>query len=130
MKYLLNRNWKIYSENEKSFIADSPCTVFSVLLDNKVIEDPYYRCNEEKARSFLYDDYSFENTFVLTKEDLTRDNYLCFDRLCTIADIYLNDEKIGEARSMHQRYKYKLNKDLLRRENKLRIEFKSSYNYI
>ena len=129
MKYLLNKNWKI-SYRGKSYTADSPCTVLSVLLDNKVIEDPYYRCNEEKARSFLYDDYSFENTFVLTEEDLTKDNYLCFDRLCTIADIYLNDEKIGEARSMHQRYKYKLNKDLLRRENKLRIEFKSSYNYI
>ena len=129
MKYLLNKNWKV-SCNGKSYTSDSPCTVLSVLLSNKVIEDPYYRDNEEKARSYLYDDYSFETGFKLTDEDLSKDNYLCFDRLCTIADIFVNDVKIGEARSMHQRYKYKLDKYILRKENKLRIEFKSSYKYI
>ena len=129
MKYLLNKNWKI-SYKGKEFTSDSPCTVLSVLLNNNIINNPYYKDNEETARSFLFEDYTFENTFELSEEDLNRDNYLCFDRLCTIADIYLNNEKIGEARSMHQRYKFKLNKDLLKKNNILKIKFKSSYKYI
>ena len=129
MKYLLNKNWKI-SYKGKEFTSDSPCTVLSVLLNNNIINNPYYKDNEETARSFLFEDYTFENTFELSEEDLNRDNYLCFDRLCTIADIYLNNEKIGEARSMHQRYKFKLNKDLLKKNNILKIKFKSPYKYI
>ena len=130
MKYLLNKNWSISSKSTKTYQSDSPCTVLSVLLDNKVIDNPYYRDNEKNARSFLYNNYSFVNNFQLSDEDLKRDNYLCFDRLCTIADIFVNDIKIGEARDMHQRYKYKLDNKILRKDNTLRLEFKSSYKYI
>ena len=126
MKYLINKNWII---NNK-YKSDSPCTVLSVLLDNKIIENPYYRDNEKVVRSFLYENYSFINNFSLTDEDLNRDNYLCLDRVCTIADIFVNDIKIGEARDMHQRYKYKLDNKILRKDNVLRIEFKSPYKYI
>lgn len=129
MKRLLNKNWTITSKG-KSFKSDAPCTVLRTLLANKIIDDPYYRINEEKVRPVLYEDYTFENSFNLSDDELQKDLYLCFDRLCTIADIYLNDAKIGESRSMHQRYKFKLNKELLKKENKLRIEFKSSYKYI
>ena len=59
MKYLINKNWII---NNK-YVASTPCTVLSVLLDNKVIDNPYYRDNEKEARSFLYENYSFINNF-------------------------------------------------------------------
>ena len=130
MKYLINQDWNIISSSGKTYKGNSPCTVLSVLLDNHVIENPYYRDNEKNARQFLYENYSFINNFHLSEEDLNRNNYLCFDRLCTIADIYVNDIKIDEARDMHQRYKYKLDNKILRKDNELRIEFKSPYKYI
>ena len=130
MKYLLNKNWKIYCDNGDAFVVNSPCTVLSVLLENKIIPDPYFRDNEEKVRKHLYEDYIFENSFSLTKEDCAKSCYLCFDRLCTIADIFVNNTKIGESKSMHQRYKFKLDNSLLKETNTLKIIFKSSYKYI
>lgn len=130
MKYLLKNHWKITEKNGINVFADAPCSVISALLDNKIIEDPYYRLNEAKVQSYLEQDYTFETTFNLKPEDLERKNYLVFERLCTIAEIFVNNQKIADVSDMQRRYFFALDNKILKSENVLRIEFKSSINYV
>ena len=130
MKYLLKKTWKITGKNGLEVYSDAPCSVISSLLDNKIIENPYYRLNEEKVQSFLEQDYTFETTFKLRPEELKKNNYLIFERLCTIAEIYVNENKIADVSDMQRRYFFKLDNKILKETNNLKIEFKSSINYV
>ena len=130
MKYSLKKTWKITGKNEIEVFADAPCSVISALLDNKIIEDPYYRLNEAKVQTFLEQDYVFENSFKLKKEELGKTNYLVFERLCTIAEIFVNDVKIADVSDMQRRYFFKLDNNILKETNSLVIKFKSSINYV
>lgn len=130
MKYLLKNHWKITGKNEIEVFADAPCSVMSALLNSKIIEDPYYRLNEAKVQSYLEDDYTFEISFKLKPEELAKNNYLVFERLCTIANIFVNGNKIAEVSDMQRRYFIKLDNKILKEDNVLSIEFKSSINYV
>ena len=59
-KITLNGTWKmIRSVDGEEFDAKVPGTVLSVFLDNKVIEDPFYRRNEYKTRELFWEEYQF-----------------------------------------------------------------------
>ncbi len=130
MKHLLNQSWKISSEGIEVVSKSCPCSVMSALLENNLIDDPYYRDNEAKVLPYLKKDYKFETTFVLSKEELSKKNYLVLDRVCTIAKIFVNDVLISDVSDMHIRYHFLLDNKILKAENKLTILFSSSYNYI
>ena len=126
----LKNSWTVNSSKIKGLKGVAPCTVLSLLLDNKIIDDPYFGKNELIAREYLYDDYTFETTFTLTDEQLKNDNYLFLERICTIAEVYLNNIKIADILNFHIIYKLLLNKDILKKENTLRLNFRSPYQYI
>ena len=130
MKYSLNDSWIITSQNGVKVKSSAPCSVISAFLDNKVIEDPYYRNNEEKIQPLLKQDYKFEKSFSLKEEDLKKKNYLVFDRLCTVGEIYVNKVKIADFSDMHIRYVFLLDNKMLKKENNITILFKSSFNYV
>lgn len=130
MKYLLSDSWTITNQNGIKVKSDAPCSVISALLDNKLIENPYYRLNEEKVQPLLKEDYKFEKTFNLNEEDLKKNNYLVFERLCTIGEIFVNNVKISDFSDMHRRYVFLLNNKILKKENTLTLLFKSSFNYV
>lgn len=126
----LKNPWTVNSKRVKDLKGVAPCTALSLLVDNKIIGDPYFRDNENIAREYLEDDYTFETTFSLTDEQLKNDNYLCLDRICTVADIFVNNAKIASVLNFHLSYTIHLDKDLLKKENTLKMVFKSSYKYI
>ena len=101
MKTNLNGEWIISSPTYKNIKATMPGSVLSALLENNLIEDPYYRMNEYEAKKISFEDFDFERDFVLSEEQLKQDNFLCFDGIDTIADIYINDELIFHNRDMH-----------------------------
>ena len=78
MKTSLKGKWKLNSKKLTNLDINIPGTVLDCLLENKIIEDPYYRDNEEKTKPWLFDDYSLTKEFSLTKEQLSKHNYLCF----------------------------------------------------
>ena len=47
MKIALN-HWKMHSERFGSFTCKTPCSLYGVLIENKVIAHPYIGCNEQK----------------------------------------------------------------------------------
>lgn len=130
MKISLNKNWQIDCKKYGIFNNDVPCMVLGTLLKNKKIDDPYYRDNEIKTQKLLYEDYKFINSFDLTEKQRRNPLFLCFDGICTVSEIYINDVLIGKTFDMHQRYKYQIDNAILKEINTIKIIFKSSFNYV
>jgi len=128
----LNNNWKMKEAGGDSYInVTIPGSVYSALLENDLIENPYYRDNENKALKLSEKDYEFVTEFAVS-EDILNCPYavLKFFGLDTIADIWLNGEHLGYVDNMHREWEYEV-KSLLKKEgNILKIEFHSPVKYI
>ncbi len=115
-KYLLNGIWnmKILGRDEgfpgaEGIRAKIPGSVISNLLEQGLIEDPYYRANELGLLPLMDNDFLFETEFSLKREQLDADAlYLRFGGIDTIADIFVNDIKIGHTENMHRSYEFDL----------------------
>ena len=55
-KFLLNGKWKIQS-NTYDTVGDVPGSVYSALLQNGLMEDPFYRDNERKALEIMDEEF-------------------------------------------------------------------------
>ena len=56
---------------EHHFSATAPCSMYSILLENKVIDDPYYRTNEHTAKLLSNEDCEMATSFTVTEEMLS-----------------------------------------------------------
>ena len=139
----LNTGWK-FSISEKSFKAndisaenakpgnwfgaDVPGTVHTDLLQNKLIDDPYYSDNELKLKWVADQDWIYQNEFDF-EENPNEDIFLVFDGLDTIADVYLNGSKLGSTENMFIKYKFNITGKLKKGGNVLNIIFHSPVKY-
>ena len=122
-------NWKMDYDEYKGLECKVPCDMYSVLLDYGYIEDPYYGTNEEKLTSFSDKDCTFYTQIELSKDELAYDKIeLNFYGLDTICDIYFNGQKLDSVMNMHRMYSYDI-KSLAKKENEIRLEFKSPTKY-
>lgn len=111
--------------------ASVPVTVCHTLKENGVIPDPYFVDNEKKIQSIFDMDYSFEKRFEVSKEELSCDKAeLVFEMLDTIADVYLNGEKLFSADNMFLKYALPVKEKLVVGENVVRIDFHSPVKYL
>ena len=105
-----------------------PGSMYSFLLNNNLIEDPYYRDNEYKALELSHHDYTFERKFDFEK---TGDEVaLRFEGLDTFCDVYLNGKKVGQSDNMHVTYEFDVTDVLKNGENTLVVECHQTLDYI
>lgn len=106
--------------------AQVPGTVFEALIDNKVIDDPFYGENEHEMKWVYESDWSYEKEFTL-KPEFLKYKYIIlrFNGLDTIADVHLNGERIGSVNNMFVRYDFEVKTKLKESLNKIIINFKS-----
>ena len=108
-----------------------PGTVYTDLLRNGNMEDPFWKDNEIRALPLMEDDYEYEVCFDSDEEMKKQDQVLLhFDGLDTIADIYLNQKHIGKAYNMHRIWEYDATDCLREKENLLRVVLHSPLKYI
>ena len=80
-----------------------PGTVYTDLLRNGNMEDPYWKDNEDAACALMEDDYEYECRFVPDEALMrSRTRLLTFDGLDTCASVYLNGKLLGEPCNMHR----------------------------
>ena len=108
-------------------VGNIPGSLFSFLLENNLIDDPFYRDNELKALDLTYDDYTFERGFELNKSK--SEYFLCFEGLDTFCDVYLNGKHISYTDDMHIRYEFDVTNDLKSGFNVLKIVCHSIHEY-
>jgi len=111
--------------------ATVPGCVHTDLLNNKLIDDPFYRDNEQKLQWIGKTDWEYQTSFVVTPEVLTRDNIdLVFEGLDTYATVFLNDALLLNADNMFRTWRLDSKRLLRSGANTLRIRFRSPINEV
>ena len=107
-----------------------PGSVYSALLADGTLPDPYWRENEGEAFELLRNDFEFFRTFE-TDESLlcSKRVILCCEGLDTLAHVYVNGHKVGYADNMHITWEWDVKPLLKAGENHLLIRFDSPVEY-
>lgn len=128
----LNDCWYMRSLCEKEYIkATIPGSVYSDLLKNHKMDNPYYRDNELKALKLMDMDYEYKRNFNVAKDMINCDEVMLhFDGIDTLADIYLNGQFIAYVNNMHRTWEFEVKKYLKQEDNELKIIFNSPTKFI
>lgn len=126
----LHSGWKFRQANRNEWHpATVPGVVHTDLLDNGLIEDPYYRLNERALQWIDKEDWIYEVSFdagALTRGyEHVRLEFLGLD---TYADVFLNETRILTADNMFRRWAAEVKPLLKERGNVLRVYFHSPIN--
>jgi len=132
MKQLLNGLWKMKRiDEDKVYDAHVPTTMYKVLLDNKVIEDPFYGENDFKLTNLSNYSYAFFRTFDVNEELFQCERIdIEFLGLDTLASIFINNVQVGQTNNMHRTYRFNVKEHLVLGENYIYVKFDSPTEFI
>lgn len=125
----LNTAWKFRQVGTIEWLsAKVPGCVHTDLLENKRIEDPFYRNNEKNLQWIGEKDWEYTTDFEVDDATLQRDNVnLVFKGLDTYADVYLNEKLILKTDNMHREWVVDCKTMLNSGKNSLRVYFNSVF---
>lgn len=126
-KTLLNGIWNMTGGG---YACDGtvPGSVYSFLLEKKLIPDPYYRANEREVLKITENDFDFSKKFNLEKSDFPV--FLHCDGLDTLCDIYINGKYIAHTDNMHRSYEFDVTDVLSDGENEIKLTFLSPNRFV
>lgn len=123
-------NWKMTYREHKQLSCTAPASLYSVLLQHGLIEDPFFALNEKKLLDLARWGCIFETEFTVGTEALSHEfAELEFLGLDTICKIELNGITLGEVKNMHRCYVYDVKSILNVGKNHLRLDFSSPILY-
>ncbi len=127
----LNGKWKMQKKGDSQLTeALVPGSVYNDLLNAGLMEDPYFRDNEESALQLSCNDYEYSRTFIISDEIIQSDMvYLLCMGLDTLSEIYINEKHISDTNNMFRTYRFDIKEFLHKGENSIRILFNSPVNY-
>ena len=120
---ILINNWEFREQGQEWFPAVVPGSVHLDLYSNNLIDDPFYRANENKLQWIEDKHWEYKAEFSLDQDFI--DNkciHLIFSGIDTYADVYLNDSLIHKCDNFFVSYDIKLD-SLLKVSNELRFVF-------
>lgn len=116
---------------EESVPASVPGSVYQDLLQNGLIEDPFYRDNEDAALALMENGFVYSRAFEATEQLLGCDTVLLrCEGLDTLAAVTLNGEQIGSADNMHRIWEIDVSGSLRQGRNEIAIRFDSPTKWI
>ncbi|MDP3148462.1 MAG: glycoside hydrolase family 2 TIM barrel-domain containing protein [Ignavibacteria bacterium] len=142
-KHELNKNWTFSLaessypiENiknkklkpRKQFAASVPGTIHTDLLNNNLIEDPFYSDNELTMNWISECDWLYQTKFDF-HSDTNKSVDLVFEGIDTISEIYLNNRKLDSTNNMFLTYSYNVKNILKPTDNTLKVVLKSPVRY-
>lgn len=133
IKKILNQGFRMRAVSDTEFQeAVVPGTVYTDLLRSGKMEDPFYKDNEILSKPLMEQEYEYLCHFPYAADEFAECSHILlhFDGLDTLADIFLNGERVGEAYSMHREWEYDVTERLTEGENELRVVFASSLAYL
>lgn len=128
----IKTGWQFREAGKESwYSAIVPGCVHTDLLSNKLIEDPFYRDNEQKLQWIGKTDWEYQTTFTVSPETLARDHIdLVFEGLDTYAEVFLNDVSLLNADNMFRSWRADGKQLLKPGTNTLRVRFRSPINEV
>ncbi len=123
----LTENWQFREKGSSDWLdAKVPGCVHTDLIENGIIEDPFYRLNESKVQWVDKKDWVYLNQFQISKKEFEKTNHeLQFEGLDTYAKVYLNDSLILQSNNMHRSYTVDVRKSLRKGTNYLKVILES-----
>ena len=113
------------------YSATVPGCVHTDLLNNKLIDDPFWRDNEQKQQWIGKTDWEYQTTFNVAPEMLKHQNIeLVFEGLDTYANVFLNDTSLLNADNMFRTWRADGKRLFKPGLNTLRIRFRSPINEV
>lgn len=124
-------NWKINFKEYKGLETQIPSSVYSVLLNNNLMGDPFYRDNEYAIRDLCNEDCEFYTKITVTEDEMNKDKIILkFNGVDTIANLYINDKFIGAMNNMHRSFEFNIKRNIKVGLNEIRLNIKSPNKYI
>jgi beta-mannosidase len=132
MRVSVNTGWQFREVGKDEWhSATVPGAVQTDLLNNKLIDDPFYRDNEQKQQWIGKTDWEYQTTFSVSPEIFQRDHIdLVFEGLDTYANVFLNDASLLNADNMFRTWRTDCKQLLKPGVNTLRIRFRSPINEV
>lgn len=123
----INTGWKFKQGRLPNWYpAKVPGVIHLDLLENKIIEDPFFRINERGLQWIDKEDWMYETHFDVPADMFNKENIrMTFKGLDTYADVYLNGEKILGADNMFRTWIVDLKGKVKEKDNKLEVYFHS-----
>ena len=126
-KLSLNGIWQMEGGGFKCQ-SNVPGSVYSFLLNNNLIADPYFRDNELKTLELLENEFAFSRTFHIEKTNYQM--LLHCDGLDTLCDIFINNQHIAHTDNMHRSYEFDVTNSLRKGENEIKLIFASPNKFV
>ena len=126
-KISLVENWTLlHEERDLNLPTKVPGSVFETLIDNEVIEDPFYGLREHEVSWVYESDWIYETEFDLEPDFLEHKVILLrFNGLDTISEVILNGDNLGSTNNMFVKYDFRVKSKLRSKGNRLTVKFKS-----
>ncbi len=126
-KFLLNGEWKITSKTY-DVVGNVPCSVYSALLENGLMEDPFYRDNERKTLEIMDEEFTFTKEFDYRKT--SKSVLLVCEGIDTLCDLYINGQFVAHTDNMHRTYIFEISPYLTDGKNEIKAVFPPYDAYI
>jgi len=128
----LHDNWKMKMLPGGSFLpARIPGSVYSDLLRNKKMEDPFFRDNEDKAFALMENDFEYRTEFSVSQKMLKMNKILLrCEGLDTLAEITVNRIPAGSTNNMHRTWEFDITNIVKNEKNELKIIFRSPVKFV
>lgn len=128
----IDSRWSMRRVGDEAFSpAVVPGTVYTDMLRNGQMEDPFFKDNELKALKLMDEDYEYKAEFDCEDALLDREHIILrFDGVDTVADLYLNGTHLDSVCNMHRTWEYEVTHLLVEKDNELRVIFHSPTKYI
>lgn len=128
----IDSGWSMRRVGDEAFSsAVVPGSVYTDMLRNGQMEDPFFKDNELKALKLMDEDYEYKAEFYCEDALLDKEHIILrFDGVDTVADLYLNGTHLDSVCNMHRIWEYEVTHLLLQKENELRVIFHSPTKYI
>ncbi|XP_057313763.1 beta-mannosidase-like [Hydractinia symbiolongicarpus] len=111
-----------------SIPANVPGSVYTALIDNEIIKDPYFGKRDDTYAWIADKSWSYRTEFKVIRSNLKKHSRIVFYGVDTVADILLNKNLLGKTDNMFSTYSFYIT-PYLKEENFLEIHFTSPTLY-
>ncbi|MCQ2431600.1 MAG: glycoside hydrolase family 2 protein [Clostridia bacterium] len=123
--------WTMHRNGFPERTGTVPCSMYSILIDNALIPDPFDQDNEYAATELSREDCDFTSSFIADEEMLAKEHLtIRSNGIDTLATIFINETPVGYAENMHRVWEFDIKGVTVPGENKVRIHFDSPMEYM
>jgi beta-mannosidase len=127
---LTGNDWLVSNDQTLQATGTVPGTIHTILLNAKMIDDPYWGFGDTDMRSLIYQSWSFTKKFSLQADFVNLTQFtLHFDQIDTVSNVTINECFLGNTNNMFVAYTFNVQSSCIRTDNVLRVEFMSPVTY-